>query len=159
MQTQRDTLRARLARCEAEAADIRAQLDALDRGDAVHQARAKEIVRRMADIEREARQYDITADDDRAWATHPLAVEYRALMCEWWALPIPIPHRTIAESPSQGRMLTARTTIAAESQTPGERHMTACSRHQRTLRAAVENRDPAPHSTRAALNASRAMCL
>jgi hypothetical protein len=129
----REQLRARLARCEAEAHDIRAQIAALDTGEQAHRARAKAIVRRMADIEREAR--NITTSD--GWATDPLAIEYRALMREWWALPIPIPHTLLAESPSAGRMLTSKSSIVVEGKTDGERAMEAASRHQRQLREAA----------------------
>lgn len=42
------------------------------------------IFERMGDIERECKYHTLTDDD---WATHPLAVEYRALMRQWWTLP------------------------------------------------------------------------
>lgn len=134
--TERDRLRARLARCEAEANEIRAQIAALDSGEAAHRSRAKTIAQRMTDIEREARS--ITTSDE--WATHPLAIEYRALMVEWWALPIAIPHRVLEDSPSANRMLSSRSSIVVESKTDGERTMEAASRHQRMLRTQQEIR-------------------
>lgn len=52
--------------------------------------RAQQILKRLAEIEQEARR-DMKAGvdvvSDGAWKYAPLACEHRALMVEWWTLP------------------------------------------------------------------------
>jgi hypothetical protein len=43
---------------------------------------AREIWERVKEIEDHTRYI---GDED--WATHPIAVEYRSLLREWWSLP------------------------------------------------------------------------
>jgi hypothetical protein len=139
--TTREQLRSRLAALEAEQASICAQIAALDEGEQAYRERAKAIAQRMADIERDARwQHErqakmATEDVHAGWATDPLAIEWRRLMVEWWALPVVLPESIARLSPTYERMLTTRSTVNMAGKSDGERHMDACSRHQQQLRA------------------------
>lgn len=63
------------------------------------------IADRMRAIEQEAR-WALEAETERDWATDPLAIEYRALLKEWWT--IPVSNAALALSPSKERTLTGK---------------------------------------------------
>jgi hypothetical protein len=68
------------------------------------------IAIRMGELEREAKwsaQWAERSSTTLDWATDPHAVEYRALMREWWALPA-IPEDAARRSPSLNRTLTSK---------------------------------------------------
>jgi len=62
------------------------------------------IAARLAELEREAKH--VSRQDVRSWQYHPVAVEYRKLLREWWALG-PIPKGALELSPTRNRMLSA----------------------------------------------------
>lgn len=45
---------------------------------------ARSLLQRLYDLESQARQQTFTDND---WQTHPIAREYRALLCQWWRMP------------------------------------------------------------------------
>jgi hypothetical protein len=95
---------------------------------------AETIATRMAEVEREAKwatEYAKSQDEELDWATHPLAVEWRALMKAWWALP-PQPPRVAALSPTYNRSLLAKGVLAPP--TAGERFMSTVASYQRKRR-------------------------
>jgi len=66
----------------------------------------------MGDIEKQARWAE-QAGQVLDWATDPYAIEYRALMKEWWAMPgsDDLTEAMLSVSPSRKRTLTAKGTI------------------------------------------------
>lgn len=97
---------------------------------------AEILATRMGEIEREAKwatDYATSQGEELDWATHPLAVEWRALMKAWWALP-PQSEKVASLSPTYGRSLISKGMLAPP--TAGERHMSKVASHQRKLRLA-----------------------
>lgn len=93
------------------------------------------IAARLTEIEREARWAQERAEAEGTelnWATDPLAVEYRALMRQWWALP-PQKQHVHQLGPSYNRLLTSKGRFP---QTPGERAMSKVDSELRKMRAA-----------------------
>lgn len=95
-------------------ARVREELDAVttayERRDAHVRTkhRAKQIADQIRDIERSAAslwKHGQLTDDD--WQCHELAVEYRALLREWWALPA-VTVSDLGHSPSARRTLTGK---------------------------------------------------
>ena len=76
------------------------------------QHRAHFVASRMGDIEKQARWAE-QAGQVLDWATDPYAIEYRALMKEWWAMPgsDDLTEAMLSVSPSRKRTLTAKGTI------------------------------------------------
>ena len=108
-------------RVRAEYAAAEQARETIDRHIAeVHKVRV--MADRLKDIERQAayeQKHGRLSDAD--WKDHPLAVEYRALVKQWWALP-PLDPEDAAESPTWNRMLTAAGSSKAI-RTPGERYL------------------------------------
>lgn len=94
--------------------------------------RPETIATRMTEIEREAK-WALDRNEELDWATDPLAVEWRALMKEWWALPA-LKDRAARLSPTYNRSLLSKGVLAPP--TAGERHMGKVASHQRKLRLA-----------------------
>ena len=93
------------------------------------------IAVRLTEIEREAKWAQDYAEREGMelnWATDPLAVEYRALMRQWWALP-PQKEKVHRLGPSYNRLLTSKGRFP---QTPGERAMVKIDSELRKMRAA-----------------------
>jgi hypothetical protein len=69
--------------------------------------RARVVADRIGEIERDAAYYQrkgqLTEDD---WRDHELAREYRALLREWWSLPVT--GEDLEHSPSKNRTLTGK---------------------------------------------------
>jgi hypothetical protein len=99
--------------------------------------RPEVIASRMAAIEREAKwshEYATRNGEELDWATDPLAVEWRALMKEWWALPA-VPDRAARLSPTYNRSLIGKGHVAPL--TGGEKAMGWVEAQRRKLRKAA----------------------